>query len=146
MSEELAGPKKSKDAINALEEWLVERCKEPVKITDIEAKWQYITGHEPRKIRQYLKAIETSGHIKLYSNTGEKMVALSDSVSKREKKQKLTLAEIIDGRMKEDADFRAKMLAGPCAGGCPPGEVEENPDCSQCITFRSLRNKDFLKE
>lgn len=62
-------------------------------------------------------------------------------------KQKLTLVEMIDARMKKDteeaADLRAKMLAGPCAHECM---FDGNPDCRKCGMYRDLKNKKFLEE
>jgi hypothetical protein len=67
----LSGPKKSKLAINEFESWLPERCRNgPVKVETVEREYQYLSGHEPRKIRQYLRAIETSGKIRLLFNGG----------------------------------------------------------------------------
>ena len=65
MSDELEGPKRSKSSINQFESWLKDRCKTPVDVKIIETEYQYLTGHEPRKIRQYLYAIKSSGKIRL---------------------------------------------------------------------------------
>lgn len=143
MSEELAGPKKSKEAINMLEEWLIENCKEPMRIADIEANWQYITGHEPRKTRQYLKAIETSGRIKIYSNSGDKMCVLSGftTTSKEQEQSKHTTSKL--GDIIEKHILREKMLAGPCYHKCT---VPPSLDCRTCSAFRDLKNKDWLEK
>jgi hypothetical protein len=145
MSEELLGPIKSRDSIRMFEDWLIEKLRKgSMKIANVEAMYQYVSGHEPRKIRQYLKAIETGGRIKIYSNAGEKMVALSDLVPKREKNQRRTLAEIIDARMKKDADIKARMKAGPCKHQeCPPFTEDS---CEDCSGFLNLKNKDWLEE
>lgn len=150
MSEELLGPGRSKDSIRVFEDWLLENLKEPMRIADVEATYQYISGHEPRKIRQYLKAIATSGRIKIFNNSGEKMVALSDFAEHKKeqaKQPKLTLGQIIDKKIekqKEDADIQARMKGGPCKHReCPPFTEDS---CEYCSAFVNLRSKDFLKE
>lgn len=116
MSEELAGPKKSREAIEMLEDWLRKNCKKPMPVYKIKAAWQYLTGHEPRKIVQYLAAIESGCKIKLFSNDGKKYciwigeqseTPFMDSV-KQEKLRKL--AEIIDAKMEEEADRHGKKV------------------------------------
>lgn len=144
LTKELEGPTKSKASIRRFEEWLKKVCKKPMLLDKIVADYQYLSGHEPRKIKQYLAAIQSySGTISLFSNDAEDYCKW---IGEEEPQPKLTLGEIIDNKMKESAHLKEKMLAGPCAGGCPPGEVEEDPDCRQCTAFRSLKNKDFLEE
>jgi len=43
----------------------------------------------------------------------------------------------------ERVEVRAKMESGPCRQNCP---YPLDTDCRDCITFRSLREKDFLEE
>jgi hypothetical protein len=43
----------------------------------------------------------------------------------------------------ERVEIRSKMEFGPCRGSCTK---PLNEDCRDCITFRSLKNKNFLQE
>lgn len=147
VTEELPGPKKSKTSIDLLEDWLKKNCTRPMPVDRIKATWQYLTGHEPRKTSQYLSAIETSGKIELSSNDGETFCTWvgkpSDTpfmdyarqMEAEEAKPKLTLAQIIDQKMREAAEIKAKMQAGPCKNRleCPPGTEDSCEHCSGYI-------------
>lgn len=75
MSEALDGPTKSKSAIDQLEEYIRDNCQAPVKLKEFISRYQYLTGHEPRKIMQYLYAIISgSNHVRIFSNAMEKYI------------------------------------------------------------------------
>lgn len=85
---ELDGPKRSKSSIDQFESWLKERLRNgPVKIKTLEREYQYLTGHEPRKIRQYLYAIESGGKIQLRFTEGAECCELCSSVTKENTKR-----------------------------------------------------------
>jgi hypothetical protein len=57
---------------------------------------------------------------------------------------KPTIEQAIDKKMKEYAEIKAKMKAGPCKGReCPPGTEYT---CRYCGGFLNLKNKDWLEE
>jgi hypothetical protein len=140
MAEGLLGPKRSKTDIDAFENWLQAHCKEKMSVAEILETWQYLTGHEPRKTTQYLKAIARASKIRLFRNngveyclwTGEQQAAALETDAESE------LSDIIERRI-----IREKMIAGPCTRNCP---LPKNTDCRRCIRFLSLKNKEFSKE
>jgi hypothetical protein len=125
-----------------LEDWLKEFCRAQKKVEELESEWQYLTGHEPRKTRQYLKAIESQGKIKLFNNKGEQVclwVEGQDEKAAKPKPKPKLFQEFQNYIEKEE--IREKMLAGPCKHReCPPFAN----DCRTCSAFRNLKNKDFL--
>jgi hypothetical protein len=87
---ELDGPRRSKSAIDQFESWLKERCRKgPVDVKTIEREFQYSSGHEPRKIRQYLYAIESAGKIRLQFNGGAQYCELVGDTANEETAKKV---------------------------------------------------------
>jgi hypothetical protein len=142
MSEELQGPKKSKDSLRKFEGWLLDSLeKGPMSVDEVCERYQYLSGHEPRKIMQYMRSINReSGTIKLYtSNSGDECVKLN----KAHPEQELSPKEKIDAAIEEKAHIKSKMKAGPCKSAeCPPF----SDDCRNCTAYTTLKNKEFLEE
>jgi len=140
MTEGLLGPKRSKTDIDVLENWLKANCCEKMRVDEILERWQYLTGHEPRKTMQYLKAIARAEKIKLFRNDGLEYCIWAEghTATSRESIARPKLSDIIDR-----LTFKQKMQEGPCAHDCLHPEAT---DCAKCSRFLSLKNRDFLEE
>jgi hypothetical protein len=141
MAEGLLGPKRSKTDIDVLENWLEANCKKKARpVAEILEHWQYLTGHEPRKTMQYLKAIARASKIRLFRSDGAEYCVWTEGQSavNLESNAKRDPSDLVEEYM-----IREKMLAGPCMHDCP---LPKDTDCRQCIRFLSLRNRDFLEE
>jgi hypothetical protein len=127
MSESLRGPGRSKESIIQFEDWLRVVCKTQKKVQEIEAQWQYLTGHEPRKTRQYLKAIQSQGEIRLFNNEGEQFCICVQS------KPEAKLSKIGEDWF-ERCRIKDEMMAGPCKEECSA----EDKDCRFCNVYTGL--------
>jgi hypothetical protein len=127
MSEGLRGPARSKDSINQLEDWLRLVCKTQKRVQEIDAEWQYLTGHEPRKTTQYLKAIQSQGKLRLFNHEGEQWcVWVEDKLEAKLSKKGQDWFE----RCK----IKDEMLSGPCKDEC----AAEDRDCRFCNVYTGL--------
>lgn len=113
------------------------------------AEWRIDLGLTPRTAREnYWAAGETLGIIRIVYEKREKRWEYCDpdvrteserpKIEDTEMRARSRLAGIIDQHI-----IREKMRGGPCAHEC---SVPEDTDCRNCLTYRSLRNRDFLKD
>lgn len=127
MSESLRGPTRSRDSIKQLEDWLKVVCKTSKRVSEIEAMWQYLTGHEPRKTRQYLKAIQSQGKLRLFNNEGEQWCVWIQG------KHETKLSKIGQDWF-ERCRIKDEMMAGPCKDECSV----QDKDCRYCDVYTGL--------